>query len=1646
MIKRAAALCCSVFLMTVSLHAAAPSPNAVNWDALDATVAVPGELLVGFKTPPAGQGNLAMAAQARLAVHAAVGATVKRQYSLIVCDHVTVPQGLSLKDAAARYAADPNVAYVEPNYIVHALVTPNDPRFSELWGMTRIHAPEAWDKTTGSTNVLVAVIDTGIDRDHPDLLTNMWVNPGETGLDGGGHNKMTNGVDDDLNGYPDDWRGWDFVNNDNNPMDDHGHGTHCAGTIGAVGNNAVGVVGVNWSVKMVGLKFLSAGGSGTTAAAIEAVQYAASKIPGVRLTSNSWGGGGFSQALKDAIDAAAVKGQLFIASAGNNTSNNDSTPSYPASYTSANIVAVASITEAGGLSGFSNYGATSVDIGAPGSLILSTQPGNRYQVMSGTSMAAPHVAGAAALLWSQNPALPWSDVRSALLDSARPNAGLAGRVVTGGELDVNAALDSLNPPVLEASLFSVIEGQTTNVNVRLFKQPVADMTVTVERVSGSTNLYAVAAPPLVFTPANWSNAQSFTVGSWIDLADRINDEAVFQVTAQGGGKRLFTLRQLDLGDLEPPQCSFSGAVSADGATLIISMHFDESVVGFDDSDLVYSSNIGGGATFLDRTDVTGSNRDYRVRFAIGGRLGSLTLTIPAGRLTDLSGNANPNPEYRFVYTLPWVKNDFADDFEHGSTWTRSTNVYAELTGDGWRFGPPVFGGSWTGPVAAVSATNCWGTMAGPYSLPLDGWVQSPTIPVGGNPVLSFQLWLGSGGYGYVEAQGAAGWKNVTPGIGVFSSTGGGWVRQQVGLDDAQFGNRTIRVRFRAVDSAMYVDDVRVDSERAPAVWLVTNSPSHGPAGTTVPVSFTVYNSTTATLSNVQGAVSSPDSTAAIVAGSPVSYGTLAPGVVAVGAAPVSLQLAAAVNFDAPDIQLVHSFTDAGALASSDSRTFTVDGVSNPAATNSLVVKSSAGVTNWLGRYLGGNGGDTSCLFQVLYAGTNGVPAAPGAHGGAGGDDRLLYSSDRRLPWGRFGEGDGIPSDLGQFVKTFAHNYGSGAKVYVRAWDASAFDSSAAYGDSGLYTLGTAVTQTRDFGAWNVGRPAPGSFRRDSNGDGVPDGWCVVLGLDPHQPALPLGASVVAARAQSDFKKPNRIAVSDKFVFVADTEYNRVQVWDRALTNRFFVLGGGLYATDFSKPRGLGVNATGDRLAVADTSYNRVRVFSVNTTNGSLTALFDFGSLGTGIGQFRNPMEVAYAADGHIWVADSQQSGTCNHRIQVFDGAGGYVDQFGSQGSADGQFNRALGVGIGPGGAVYVADGDNDRIQAFAGTSFAWAFGATGAAAGQFDRVWDVHEGLAARLYVTDFYNNRIQVLNASAAPTVTVAGVYTNAGEILGPFSLPQCAVPGPDGQGLYVADTANNRVLRLTVTLDADGDGMDDVWEATHGLDPNNPADATEDPDGDGVSNLGEFRAGTDPHLRDTNGNGGSDGWDMGLGLDPLATNAPVNPPTVLSMAAAPVLARPGDVVRVTVAFSEAISNIPLMALSGAVTAGPVAMNGGGSSWYSDFSMPSGATGLVNGVESGAIGISGYYVDPLTFTSNGLFSLSDLELEISVFTLPAPSLGWQAWSGDIYRVQSTTNLILTNWVDGASVTCGTNGLMTVPNAFPTAQPVQFMRVLRLPP
>jgi PKD repeat protein len=341
----------------------------------------------------------------------------------------------------------PGILHAGLDYELSIALTPNDPKFSELWGMHNtgqtggtvdadIDAPEAWELATGSSSVIVAVIDTGVDYNHTDLSPNMWRNPGEV---------SGNGVDDDGNGYIDDIYGIDAYNNDSDPYDDHYHGTHCAGTIGAKGNDGFGVAGVNWDVKIMALKFLGSGGSGPTSGAVTCMDYVIDqkqKGQNIIVTSNSWGGGGADQNLLDAINAAGNLGVLFIAAAGNNSSNNDSSAYYPANYDSPYVVTVAATDHNDQLASFSNYGANSVELGAPGVSVVSDSPGDGFRTLNGTSMATPHVSGAVGLIASIFPGDTPIERKDRILNYVDPIPALSGKTITGGRLNLYQAVQS----------------------------------------------------------------------------------------------------------------------------------------------------------------------------------------------------------------------------------------------------------------------------------------------------------------------------------------------------------------------------------------------------------------------------------------------------------------------------------------------------------------------------------------------------------------------------------------------------------------------------------------------------------------------------------------------------------------------------------------------------------------------------------------------------------------------------------------------------------------------------------------------------------------------------------------------------------------------------------------------------------------------------------------------------------------------------------------------------------------------------------------------------------------------------------------------------------------------------------------------------
>jgi len=374
--------------------------------------------------------------------NAAAGTTLSAPLSLVPgLYEVTLDPQTAVATALNEYQSSPSVAYAQPDYWVAAERIPNDPGFKSQWAYTNpfnpaatIKATTAWDTTVGSSQVTVAVIDTGIDFNHPDLAANLWHNPGEV---------PGNGKDDDGNGYVDDYYGYNFVKNTGSPMDDNGHGTHVAGIIGAVGNNGIGVTGLAWNVKIMALKFMNSTGKGSTSDALRALNYAVQM--GATISNNSWTSPAADSALEAGIRNAQSAGQIYVAAAGNNGKNNDLYKVYPASFTPDNIVAVAALDSTNRLASWSNWGPNTVAIAAPGSGVYSTLPGNRYGTMSGTSMATPFVTATLALVRELHPDWSYRQVIDRVLSTADPLPTLAGKV-KAGKLNVAAAVGPVGPP------------------------------------------------------------------------------------------------------------------------------------------------------------------------------------------------------------------------------------------------------------------------------------------------------------------------------------------------------------------------------------------------------------------------------------------------------------------------------------------------------------------------------------------------------------------------------------------------------------------------------------------------------------------------------------------------------------------------------------------------------------------------------------------------------------------------------------------------------------------------------------------------------------------------------------------------------------------------------------------------------------------------------------------------------------------------------------------------------------------------------------------------------------------------------------------------------------------------------------------------
>ena len=553
-------LAVSALLFAVASHAEIEHPYAE------------GVVLVGYQRDLPEQARAIARAQAGAQSAAALSPLEKNAEKLVLRRGVSVPQAI---EALRR---NPNVRYAEPDYILTKGATSNDPLFTNdsLWGMKGgygSNAAAAWSSGhVGSRQVYVGVIDEGIQVTHPDLAANIWTNPGEI---------CGNGKDDDSNGYVDDCHGWDFHNKDGSVYDpgNDSHGTHVAGTIGGVGGNLVGVAGVNWAVTMISAKFLGPQG-GYLSDAVSAIDYlTALKLDrglDIVATSNSWGGGGYSESLRNAIRRGGDAGILFVAAAGNSGQNNDRRANYPSNYDCSTrldgtsrgwdcVIAVASITSGGALSSFSNYGVNTVDIGAPGSGITSTIPLDAYTAYSGTSMATPHVSGATALCASINPDLSVAEIRQKILATAAPTGSLSGKTVTGGRLDVGSLAAACQPPPRPPgppSGLTVSEVTASSVRLSWVDSGDDETGFEVERANGGGSHARIAS-----LPAGTSDFSDTGLASEVEYSYRVRAINLGGASDYAGPVSVTTLK----GTLVPPVApsNISTTLSKDRRTVTV---------------------------------------------------------------------------------------------------------------------------------------------------------------------------------------------------------------------------------------------------------------------------------------------------------------------------------------------------------------------------------------------------------------------------------------------------------------------------------------------------------------------------------------------------------------------------------------------------------------------------------------------------------------------------------------------------------------------------------------------------------------------------------------------------------------------------------------------------------------------------------------------------------------------------------------------------------------------------------------------------------------------------------------------------------------------------------------------------------------------
>lgn len=1516
----------------------------IDWTALPSE-AVEQELLVRFED--------GSAIQAQASALTAVGAQVLRRYHGVSAAHVRVPGNLSMAWVANTLTTDAAIRYVEPNYRRELFAVPNDALYSQMYGLdnTRqtggtlaedIRAQEAWDTTVGNTNVVIAVVDTGVKLDHVDLVDNLVA-------------------------------GYDFGDNDPDPSPDPvagvEHGTHVAGTVGASGGNGIGVAGVNWHSKIMPLKVATVEVNElgieeavlSSDAILAALEYAVDN--GVKISNHSYGGYYFSGVEYEMIEYALANDHLFIAAAGNEAVNNDDDQpyrSYPASYNLDNIISVAATDHDGVLADFSNYGAQSVDIAAPGVDILSTYMYgtlDAYERLSGTSMAAPHVAGVAGLLKSIAPWATYDMLRDAIMLGVRHDPALEGVVSSAGHLDAAAAIEHIRAFWVQldvmsgniASLDTLPVGVTLNAGGQLPAGTyVADIVVrggSNELVVPVTVNIAPAPVPVIAEvevddSATGDSDRHAEPGETVDLfIHLLNDGSALYLSPTGTlssptpgvviVQDTATWPGIPNGDQQANLTGFrvtlpgaAGDVDfiltvgnrdlpftlpvAQRHTISGTVRDAQTIAGLDGLAIEFWGASSGrvwteddGSYRIDgledgtyRFRVLGESHETpaaTIRTLVGGNqiadfsLRRPEITFGATQMV-FAAQAGQDQEQALLFS-----NLSVDEFEFDVLTAQPRKI--ALISDRNALAPVqtiLQQMGWTVSMWSNNLVTVEGVLTGRHSTDPEAILPQDLVILDLGGVAGTGRLLSVAEETLLTTYLSQGGKLIVVGANVLSRPDDRRLRDLVGSDSLDRASATedlallaqalpidpfwvdIQPGDRVAVVPMTYDDATADTNAAPSVYFGVEGASKLMRRETAAGGVVVlWNG------NQNAAEWQPRGVWQDVLQGLVESELLEPAAW-LNASPVS------ASVDNSELPVTVKAESAGLTIGLHQALLIIRGNYPGAAVQAipvdfnvvqptLRVQSSTGVKNWMNQYLAGTGGADASLFQLVYAGPDGVVNLPAADGSTTGDDTVLFTFPFNKNHGRIGVGYEWLPDLGRFDEIFHHDFMATTpvrNVYVRAWDAATFEDSVAYGDSGLYALDLSANETRDFGTWVVDQVLgyPGSLAtvRDSNGDSIPDGYCILKGLDPRAPIIPLEADwtleQVAGTFGSEtnqFHSPTRLFLTDQFVFVLDRQNNRVSVWDRTtLTHVLNYASGGTNAGQFATPYGLGRAPNADRFAVADSANHRIQVFTFNPTTGAVAFERQFGSYGPGAGQFNNPRDVAIGPLGRFYVADKD-----NHRVQVFGSTGNHLFSFGAFGTANGQMKSPQGITVDEDGIIYVADTDNNRLQGFtSGGTFLWKTGTPGSGLGQFNKPMSIQIGLAKRLYVADTSNHRIQVLDPSRAHVGTLGQQGGGDGQV----SFPHDAAPSLMSSSIFVADTWNHRLQKLEATLDGDGDGMDDAWEVLNGLDPTNPLDALLDDDGDGLLNIGEFRLQTDPQNPDTDGDGWDDGQEVAHSGDP--------------------------------------------------------------------------------------------------------------------------------------------------------------------------------------